>query len=117
MIHSNHIRLGNLVIHSTTKKVMGATFLCSGKSYYEAIPLTEEWVKELGFVQLEMPWKDGQIKFDEFKLGPLTIAEVAGGTKQWQVAFNNHWLMLFISNVHELQNVYFTFTGEELKQK
>lgn len=96
---------------------MEAKFLCAGNSYYEPIPLTEEWVFNLGFVQGKTPWGDGELKFDDYTLGPVTIYPVTGPPNMWQVAFHKHMLQIFIYNVHELQNLFFTFTNEELIRK
>ena len=96
---------------------MKATFLCGGKSYYDAIPLTEEWVLSFGFIPSTAPWNGDELKFDDYHLGPIGLYEVTGTPNMWQVAYHDKMLQIFLYSVHELQNLFFTFTGEELKRK
>lgn len=73
-----------------------------------AIPLTEEWLEKFGFERIE-GWED-----ENMEVPP-----------HWRIV-NNHWVNLpvrdgkffhlgqEIKHIHQLQNLYFSLTGEEL---
>lgn len=78
------------------------------KGFYQSndvfpIPLTEEWLLELGFQKKEK----GYAKLTEM----MEIFEISFGKhiEINRVSFNNQ-----IKYVHQLQNLYFALTGEEL---
>lgn len=81
---------------------------------YQPIPLTEDWLKRFGFefkkgrisedsgVQLFNDFYDkGKFKLNHWDNGKLFY---------WDDKFDNQ-----IQYVHQLQNLYFALTGEELK--
>lgn len=71
----------------------------------KAIPLTEEWLVKFKFEGLE---KDCRTFFRTFfKNGKFKVELSNGGN----VYYNRN---IFISSVHQLQNLYFALTGEEL---
>jgi len=80
---------------------------------YKPIPLTEEWLLKFGFE------KQGHVKFigeayDRFVLGKNGIYSVNEIAYIYEV--NDHDLCE-LKYVHQLQNLYFSLTGEELTIK
>ena len=80
---------------------------------YNGIPLTEEWLLKFGFVKNE----------DEYILGHLSLEDRSKDIYSKDVNkedfgswFINSYL-LEIEYVHQLQNLYFALTGEELQLK
>lgn len=75
--------------------------------YVIPIPLTEEWLIKFGFEQSE-GWDD----FEYFKLNGIEFTDVSpNGYELCEME------QCCIKEVHQLQNLYFALTGEELKTK
>ncbi len=78
--------------------------------FVEPIPLTEEWLFEFGFEKKENNWKQLCICNDWTYIYWERLAGV-------ELSVNKYSVMLtHIKYVHQLQNLYFALTGEELKQ-
>jgi hypothetical protein len=75
----------------------------------EPIQLTEEWLLKFGFIKSKV-----SSQFDKEKL-TIQIANELEYHKKGRVYFNS-WAILeeSIKYVHQLQNLYFALTGEEL---
>lgn len=118
---TNELRIGNKLIisdeivtvtaifsdtiHSTNENRNYAGF---SLELYKGIPLTEEWLLKFGFYKNDENYyvKENQtsidlikILFDEFNF----------------YAENRGVVLREIKYIHQLQNLYFTLTGEELK--
>lgn len=65
------------------------------------IPLTEEWLKKFGFYMIYYD-KEKEINY---KLNDFTLEQTDGGFIYQKV---------IIKYIHQLQNLYFALTGEEL---
>lgn len=80
-------------------------------SEVEPIPLTEEWLLKFGFKS--NPYNDTyyleNIYFEGCKL-VFECNKTRGFTELWSDKFP------LVENVHQLQNLYFALTGEELPQ-
>ena len=74
------------------------------KTTLHPIPLTEEWLLKFGFEKLE-GWDDTFF----FQLNNVQITDYNVSGYDYD-SFN-------IRHVHQLQNLYFALTGEELKLK
>ena len=78
--------------------------------YYESkinpIPLTEEWLKKFGFTREEFRGNIG--KYRVFKKGLFVYNS---NSKWW---YNDRQLPNHIKYIHQLQNLYFALTNEEL---
>jgi hypothetical protein len=104
------LRIGNLVLSKGVpvqiEEIMWETVrYCFGEfpiDYVEPIPLTEEWLLKFGFVS--NPYED------RYEKGTIHIEcdKTKGATYLW---VEN---MPHIKYVHQLQNLYFALTGEEL---
>ena len=78
----------------------------------EPIPLTEEWLKRFGFKLPAHSWIGDKFHLSEYGEGSK---HPNGGV--WVVAMNkNNAIISEIQYVHQLQNLYFAITGEELNQ-
>ena len=132
MFEQRELRIGNLIeykLNSGSHFVEVNTYLLTvidvGKKpfidRYKPIPLTEEWLLKFGFEE---------IVFDSEETGYGVEYEISisHGSKMVvcdDMSFgieNNeldtHWLSLDFdkfSGVHQLQNLYFALTGEELE--
>ena len=69
------------------------------------IPLTEEWLKDLGFVAGNLPVFEGYVKIRFMFNSPPLVLDI-----------DNHRMPLHhVKYVHQLQNLYYALTSEELK--
>ena len=110
---TNELRIGNLVnyLGNTTKvnsisgtdKFYIATY-SSGifhESNFEPIPLTEEWLLKFGFEQREF----------SFDKGSFFLSKRTGKDGFLYQAHTNRFQ---VKHVHQLQNLYFALTNQEL---
>jgi hypothetical protein len=79
-------------------------------SDFKPIQLTEEWLFKFGF-QKSMSWT----YVVELK-GNLKLVYYLG-EKGWSIGFKSYSDFSNLEYVHQLQNLYFALTGEELKQQ
>ena len=76
--------------------------------FHQPIPLTEEWLLKFGFEKQENNWKRICICNDWTYLYWERLAGL-------EVSVNKHSIMLpHINSVHQLQNLYYALTNEEL---
>lgn len=78
-------------------------FICLCNKYHRGIPLTAEWLKRLGFVD-KLPWEIGAFRLDGENRFIVVDASGYGVIVARQVVY-----------VHQLQNLYFALTGQELE--
>jgi hypothetical protein len=117
---ASELRIGNLVDwNGEIAKVsqileLEVGFKCGESDLTKAIkpiPLTEEWLLNFGFKKCENGWKTLSICNDWTYLSWERLAGI-------ELSVSKHSCMLpNINYVHQLQNLYFTLTGEELKIK
>lgn len=122
MIQANELRIGNLINNKnstcTVCGILNNTDLFVSNDWEEWYPLidecepiklTEEWLLKLGF--------EKKNKFD-FDLGKLRICMYDDRFPKGRVYFNS-WAIIDenLKNVHQLQNLYFALTGQELRTK
>jgi hypothetical protein len=113
---ANELRLGNFINDFEGKlcTVSGTTngWIWSKGAYepipdnsYSPIPLTEEWLLKFGF--MSNPYQD------RYEKGPLYIEcdKTRGYLILW-IDMSTH--SIDVEYVHQLQNLYFSLTGEEL---
>lgn len=74
-----------------------------GLKNYKPIPLTEEWLLKFGF---EIGYNKTKMLDVYCKDFGILIERSNGG--------NFYYKKVYISSVHQLQNLYFALTGEEL---
>ena len=71
---------------------------------FKPIPLTEDWLKRFGATKYYN---------DTYHIAFMWIIKIDNNT--WEVRVNLDFLLCDIQYVHQLQNLYFALTGEELK--
>jgi hypothetical protein len=116
---ANELRIGNLVLSKGVpvqiEEIMWETVRhCFGEfpiDYVEPIPLTEEWLLKFGF----------EIKLDNFNWNAgIGINEIGDFKLALRHTDNFGWFYKSrctpIKYVHQLQNLYFALTGEELTE-
>lgn len=110
MIQVNELRIGNLVSIENKPYIITSGDIynldCYYKNYiqfYHEIPLTEEWLVMFGFTKRKFSylWGFGNFLYDE-RLKLWT----------WYGIQLHDYLIQY---VHQIQNLYFALTGEELK--
>ena len=119
-MEAKELRIGNYVYHANivnddvsiievTLDVIIYMVLGGSLNKYKPIPLTEEWLLKFGF-------KKGQIQLTTYTNGKLSITLKTNEYVNGRTYFNS-WCILEkqIQYVHQLQNLYFALTGEELK--
>lgn len=131
MIKATELRIGNFILDVQDKKPCNVTIeilqeIYGEMNFYEPIPLTEEWLLKFGFEKVvynsdeEGYGTDYHLECsngvficyaDDFSLGLYTSEyDMINGL----VVIPN-WEMT--KHVHQLQNLYFALTGEELVLK
>lgn len=122
---ANELRIGNFV--SKDGAIYEADFITIRMSEnYEPIPLTEEWLCKFGFEKIPDPernYRNIPIKSWLYVKNDFVFNSFIGmgdQIKHWFIfrhrdpASYNNTVMLY---VHQLQNLYFALTGEELTIK
>lgn len=108
---ANELRIGNFVFFKSDitgqEKVMEINWQFFAEDFWikdsRPIPLTEEWLLKFGFEKLKFSIPNA---FDNRK---IRIKEDKRGF--WISAAYN---FILLKSVHQLQNLYFALTGEEL---
>lgn len=75
---------------------------------YSPIPLTPEWLERFGFENYD---------YGAWKLGEFLIDQSGGAYPLYIKGQFDNTLATTIVYVHQLQNLYFALTGEELETK
>jgi len=123
---ASELRIGNWVdVLGISREVLGiSNKLRPDCGYYEfsgliplkgihinPIPITEEWLLKFGFKDV---FNEGWFQINDFWI-QSNSGDIWLGTK------TNTWrslkLNVSVKRVHQLQNLYFALTGEELKTK
>lgn len=101
----NQLRIGNYVYRQSSKLIVDKSIVYQIENVnlqsalkYEPIPLTEEWLLKMGFVNFGKRWTHSNLSLDIIQ----------------GVGFYMQYVRLEINYVHTLQNLYFAITGEEL---
>jgi hypothetical protein len=104
---ASELRIGNLVYDNLggTLKIKGIS-LESDLSHIKPIPLTEEWLLKFGFEWKNFAFRDGTftVRYQKEFYVYLSVE----GVRPIQIK---------LDYVHQLQNLYFALTGEELVVK
>ena len=126
MIQASELRIGNLLEFSNMIEpskiiTVGRRFFSSASiekedgnfnvsNYYIPIPITEEWLIKLGF-------KESDDNFMKIKTRKRSVyLEINLKDKRTLLFNNNHYYndIYHVKYVHQLQNLYFSLTQEEL---
>lgn len=106
MIQENELRVGNYLYDGVGGiiKVEVDDLYDNVRKYYEPIPIMEEILLKCGF---EKSYTKGV-----FRLGDWTIDLYS---KTWK--FKREWIDINFKYLHQLQNLYFALTNQELEIK
>ena len=108
---SKELRIGNLINDNSLYTQVISDHLINDE-YYDGlkgclpIPLTEEWLIKFGF-------EESEVFVKVFLLNQIPIGYGYAYRKGWQIMPEG----IEIKHVHQLQNLYFALTGEELTIK
>jgi hypothetical protein len=108
---ATELRIGNLIFNTVggiNTPIIADIISIKYAHTYEPIPLTEEWLDKFGLREIH---ERNGVKYSRWasKKG-ITLYESSGGYSCYK--FSNKIIIHF---VHQLQNLYFILTGEELK--
>jgi hypothetical protein len=113
---ATELRIGNYLFAKGIEVIRFTSFfgLCNIESYperYSPIPLDEEWLKKLGFKYSEER-ESMSNGFEEWYNGTLYL----GYMHNCYIfdVLDQGCINMPITHVHQLQNLYFALTGEEL---
>lgn len=105
------LRIGNLFNPSQPVQVEAWMLLPESNVVFEPIPLTEEWLEKFSFKHNKVAYKIDNENFvfelyfyDAWNLNYVEKSNFGNGN----VELSGYW------TVHQLQNLYFALTGEEL---
>jgi hypothetical protein len=107
----SELRIGNWVLGASREKPQQITafmFLHFEKLNLKPIPITPEILtKNIGFNIKQTKWRT------LYKYGKLSLDKTLYGETSFSFCFGHHGI-IEIDNVHQLQNLYFELSGEEL---
>lgn len=78
--------------------------------YYQPIPLSEEWLQRFGF----LPWGSGNIIPKPFWIKDHFVISLSQKLTGINIDDTTDALIKHCEFVHQLQNAYYSLTGEEL---
>ena len=137
MITANELRRGNLIINvgrrgsvqplidveSVSVSLLGIIATYPDNHEYGAIPLTEAWLLKAGFgvkttlSEYRFRWIKGKFElmkvFWEDEEPQFCLSKTANG----DLSYYAHGEIPKVEYLHQLQNLYFALTGEELEFK
>jgi len=111
---ATELKIGNWVHYNAFDGVVCSSDIFDidkGTIKAKPIPLTEEWLKRFGFKLKSWPW---EIE----RLWEIERFEVCIRNESWELfaGCGDEYPIGEIEHVHQLQNLYFALTGEELNQ-
>lgn len=121
---SNEIRVGNIICFEATahvvreihREIVLHTWAPSGGARYyspyeeiDGFPLMLDWIPKLGFILREKVWVfQPPLENIGWRLSPSIVEDV------WTLSRGDNEIAL-VRYIHEVQNIYFALTGEEIK--
>ena len=119
---ANEFRIGNWVKRDTQPEgfqIDAQSFFTCEKhpDWYEPIPLTEEWLLKFGFVKGDNISCNDYFYRKVIDRNELTINPDNGICIWGETIRDNEVSTVLIKYVHQLQNLYFALTGNELEIK
>lgn len=120
---AEELRIGNWVFNKAhERKQLKEVY--ADCSVYDAIELTEEWLIKFGF-EIDNNLRESETDMPNWSVKAEDGFGVRylGGMGKWLVNLYNwdrqHQLTLYgnVKYIHQLQNLYFSLTGEELEIK
>ena len=124
MIKANELRIGNILYSNLTER----NFICNSEDIYNLamdynannanyVELTEEWLLKFGFEKDDTGVDMFDQDYCEWYQIEFPIIGVLCQSSDKSYLFDENTDTLRIKYVHQLQNLYFALTGEELTIK
>src|SRR5579872_703276 len=104
-LQANELRIGNLVLDSSKNTTIIESIIPEHARIRFGIPLTEEWLKRMGFEQSER--EDSALVHKESSL-PIWSNDEGG------FYYIDNEIIIYLDYVHQIQNFFFIATGTEL---
>lgn len=123
MIKANELRIGNLVINAKGENIIVDNItigICFGlPKTYKPIPLTEEILLKCGFEKRDVSLMTKEINDDmtfSFSIKDSRPLYVIIENMQYDMdnRINTTEIVIECDSLHQLQNIYFALTSEEL---
>lgn len=123
-MEAKDLRIGNYIDYETEREIvtMQTTYeylrlIHNGNKNFKPIPLTEEWFLKFGFEKLatdEPFFKRHKIEVLKYSKGNFFL--LGGNHITYGIGLHDIWqgMEINIQHVHQLQNLYFALTNEEL---
>jgi hypothetical protein len=120
---ANELRIGNWVYYSRQNPPINTGYYeeqfnflrIRDIDYLHPIPLTEEWMLKFGFECDAYTTFSKQVSKYAYIL--ISFDDYAKTTLSESVSVADHDLTIKCEYVHQLQNLYFSLTGEELTEQ
>lgn len=107
-MRAEELRIGNYISCDDEVERINTGYAIEDADIFEPIPLTEEWLKRLGFEART----ENAGNLPCFKKGNITVAR--WGPDKWQTWYKTTDVYNSPQYVHSLQNIYTSLTGSEL---
>lgn len=124
---ASEVRIGNLCKYHVRDSIEGDSFVINTIDYedirilfgnededYIPIPLTEEWLLKFGFTKSK---KNFSLGVHQKLFSGVMIFIFDKLLQKWIFSIGKYKDITRVQYVHQLQNLYFALTGEELKLK
>lgn len=110
-------------VKSISEEGINCTNYAESGLYWESldrhvgIPITEEWLSKFGVEKDNDPNHEifGKYDLPDIQGWPISIEEQENRGTEFSVQVNEEYEIAKIEYVHQLQNLYFSLTGQELK--
>jgi hypothetical protein len=110
-MNTRELRIGNLVYDGGSPKPFAVTDFTQNEDFYDPIPLTPEWLERCGFE------KDADSDIYQLEAGRKAFRiQLSTESIIFRFDVGGDWTesMEAPEYVHQLQNLYFALTAEEL---
>jgi hypothetical protein len=122
-MEENELRIGNYIKRKQSGTIVETKqFMLHDYElkYFEPIPLTEEWLLKFGFKKsiVKEPWFERN-KIELFKYSKGDFFLLGRYNTAYGIGLHDIWdgMEINLQYVHQLQNLYFALTAEELTIK
>lgn len=119
---ANELRIGNCILKNGSNYIIDTLFFVDVYDgtvmdfELQPIPLTEEWLLKFGFEKDEEYDEAGLVDYRyELNINTASFTSNWNTEESYYVNYNQGGVDIFY--VHQLQNLYFALTGEELTVK
>ena len=123
-MEAKDLRIGNYIDYTTEREIvtMQTTYeylrlIHNGNKNFKPIQLTEEWLLKFGFKYNKLQFCSNTIIVHQYKIKGICLSIDERKVNKHEYSFFGNNFIRTVKHVHQLQNLYFALTGEELKLK